>query len=131
MSFLTQRIKQVHFWRISLLLAADGLVFGATNPNDTASFMLIVGFILLCATAYYLLDGLLTLTKLYGLPLRHKKRFLRAMTLLVSGLVAFQSLGQLSVRDVLVLSPLSVLLYLYIAYSKSSKRQVAAERARL
>jgi uncharacterized membrane protein YfhO len=128
MSFLTQRIKQVHFWRISLLLAADGLVFGATNPNDTASFMLIVGFILLCATVYYLLDGLLTLTKLYGIPLRHKKRFLKSMTLLISGLAALQSLGQLSSRDVLVLAPLSVLLYLYIAYSRSAKQSLAAKR---
>jgi hypothetical protein len=128
MSLLTQRIKQVHFWRISFLLAADGLVFGATNPNETASFMLIVGFVLLCATVYYLLDGLLTLTKLYGLPLRHKKRFLRTMTLLVSGLLAFQSLGQLSFRDVLVLSPLTILLYLYIAYSKSARQNLAAKR---
>lgn len=129
MGFLTRRIKQVHFWRISLLLLADILVFGATNPNDTVSFMLIVGFVLLCATAYYLLDGILMLAKLYGLPLRHKKRFLRSMTLLISGLVAFQSLGQLSVRDILVLSPLTVLLYMYIAYSKSSRQNLADKRA--
>jgi hypothetical protein len=129
MKFLTQLTRRLHFWRISALLVADGLLFGTTNPDNTLSFTLIIGFILLCTTAYYLLDGLLALTKLYGLPLRHKRRLLRTLTLLVAGLVALQSIGQLSPRDVLVLSPLTVLLYLYIAYARSSRQRLAAKRA--
>jgi hypothetical protein len=129
MSFLTALIKRLHFWRISSLLAADAVIFGVTNPNDTLSFMLIVGYILLCATIYYLLDGILSLGRLYGVPLKHKKRFLRSAVFLISGLVALQSIGQLSSRDALVLAPLSVLLYLYIAYSRGGRQRLAAERA--
>lgn len=129
MRFLTQLIQRLHFWRISGLLAADALVFGATNPESTPSFVLIVGFILMAVTLYYLLDGLLALTKLYGIPVRHKRRLLRTLTLLISGVVAFQSIGQLSTRDILVLSPLTVLFYAYVAYVKSSRRQSATRQA--
>lgn len=129
MSFLTQLIRRLHFWRLSGLLAADFLVFGATNPNDTVSFMLIVGYILLCVTLYYLLDALLGLSRFYGVPLKHKKRFLRSAILLISGLVALQSIGQLSSRDIVVLAPLSVLLYLYIAYTRSGRQRLGAKRA--
>jgi hypothetical protein len=128
MSFLTQLIKQLHFWRISGLLLTDMVVFGATNPNDTLSVMLIIGYILLCITIYYLLDVILNLSRLYGVPIKHKKRFLRSAVLLISGLVALQSIGQLSSRDILVLAPLSVLMYLYIAYTKSSRQRLAAKR---
>lgn len=121
-------MKRLHFWRISGLLLADVLLFGATNPNSTLSFTLIVGYVLLCITIYYLLDALLMLTKLYGVPIRHRKRVLKSMTLLISGLVALQSLGQLSPRDILVLAPLSVLAYVYIAYVKSSRQQLAAKQ---
>lgn len=128
MNFLTRLIKQIHFWRISCLLVADVLLFGTTNPDSTLSFMLIVGFVLLCTTVYYLLDGLLAFAKLYGLSLKHRKRFIRTMTALFGGLVALQSIGQLSPRDVVVLSPLTVLLYLYIAYSRSTKQNLSTKR---
>lgn len=131
MSFLTQLIRKVHFWRISALLAADTAVFCATNPNDTLSIMLIAGYILFCVTLYYLLDAVLSLGRLYGLPLRHKKRFLRSAVLLISGLAALQSIGQLSSRDILVLAPLSVLFYLYVAYTRSSRQRLASKRAQL
>jgi hypothetical protein len=131
MSFLTQLIRRLHFWRISGLLLADALVFGATNPNDTLSFMLIIGYILLCITLYYLFDGILSLSRLYGIPLKHKKRFLRTAILVVSGVVALQSIGQLSSRDIMVLAPLTTLLYLYIAYSRASRQRLAARRTQL
>lgn len=126
MRFLTPLTKRLHFWRITGLLVADSLLFGATDPNETPSFMLMVGFLLLSVTVYYMLDGLLSLTGLYGLPVRHRKRVLRTMTLLVSGLLALQSIGQLSARDILILAPLTSLMYFYVAYSKSSRQRAAA-----
>jgi hypothetical protein len=128
MSFLTQLIRKSHFWRISGLLAADAVVFGFTNPGETQSFMLIVGYILLCTTIYYLVDGVLSLSRLYGVPVRHKRRVLRSTALLISGLVALQSVGQLSSRDILVLAPLSALLYMYIAYVRSGREHRAARQ---
>lgn len=126
MRYLTLLIRRIHFWRITGLLVADSLLFGTTDPRDTPSFMLIVGFLLLSATIYYMLDGLFALTKLYGLPVRHRRRALRTMTLLVSGLLALQSIGQLSARDILILAPLTSLLYFYVAYSKAARQRAAA-----
>ena len=131
MMSLTHLIKRLHFWRISGLLLADAVVFGATNPNDTVSFMLIVGYILLCITLYYLLDAILALGKLYGVPLKHKKRFLKTATLVTAGVVALQSIGQLSPRDIMVLVPLITLFYLYIAYARSSRQRLEARRGDL
>jgi hypothetical protein len=128
---LTRITTRLHFWRIGGLLLSDALVFGVTNPNDTVSFMLIVGYILLCITLYYLFDAILSLGKLYGVPVRHKKRFLRTAILLAGGVIALQSIGQLSPRDILVLAPLSTLLYLYIAYSRSTRQELASKRAEL
>ena len=126
LTLLTNLTKRLHFWRITGLLLADSLLFGATDPSATPSFMLMVGFLLLSATVYYMLDGLLSLTGLYGLPIRHRKRVLRTMTLLVGGLLALQSIGQLSTRDILILAPLTSLMYFYVAYSKSSRQRAAA-----
>jgi hypothetical protein len=119
---LTHLIKQLHFWRLSGLLAADLLVFGTTDPQNAPSFMLIIGFVLMSVTVYYLLDGLLAFTRLYGFPARHRKRVLKTLALLSCGLLGLQSIGQLGARDVLILAPLTLLAYFYVAYSKSSKQ---------
>lgn len=123
---LTRLIKQLHFWRVSGLLLADLILFGSTDPSDTPSFMLIVGFLMLSATLYYLLDGILSFMRLYGLPARHRKRLLKAAAILTSGVIALQSMGQLSTKDILILTPLTGLLYFYLAYSKSARRSLPA-----
>lgn len=110
---------------MSGLLAADALLFGTTDPNSTVSFMLIVGFIMMSVTVYYLLKGLLSLGRLYGLRVKKEIKLLRTMTALISGLLALQSIGQLSSRDILVLMPLTLLMYLYVAYTKSSRPATA------
>jgi len=125
MRSLTKLIRRLHFWRVSGLLAADILLFCTTDPRNTLSFMLIVGFLLLSATIYYLLDGLLSMLRLYGLALRNRKRVLRTATMVVCGVLALQSMGQLSLRDLLILAPLTFLAYFYLAYSKDSRQGTA------
>lgn len=127
MKSLTKLTKRLHFWRISGLLVADLLLFGTTNPSNTLSFMLIVGFVLLSATIYYLLDGLLIFLKLYGLTIRSRKRVLRTASMVICGILALQSMGQLSARDILILGPLTVVAYFYAAYYKGSAERVASE----
>lgn len=126
-TYLKQQMKQARFRRIGGLLFADLLLFGTTDPSKVASFTLIIAFLLLCATLYYTLGGLLALAKLYGVPVRRKKRILRLATIIGSALIAFQSIGQLSVRDIAVLVPLSALWYMYAGYTKNS-RQLTATR---
>ncbi len=126
MGFLTQLTKRLHFWRIAGLFAADIILFGSTDPKEVPSFMLIVGFLLMAATLYYVLEAMLALLKLYGLPLRNK-RLLRIATMLISGLLALQSIGQLGIRDVIILGPLTALAYFYVTYAKVAGRRETAQ----
>ncbi len=100
-------------WQLGALCIADGIVFGGTSASSVASPMLITGFLLLAATAYQLLRVLITLASLYGLQVKRSRRLAVSLTGLASGLVALQSIGELSSRDALVLLPLAIIGYLY------------------
>ena len=89
--------------------------------------MLIVGFLLFSATAYYLFKGLLILLGLYGVHIGHQKRFVVAATVVISGLIALQSIGQLGPKDVVVMIILALLFYLYTSYAKASQRKLIAK----
>jgi hypothetical protein len=126
MKYIMKIIARRRFWQLAGLLGADGLIFGGMNPDTSHSFMLIVGFLLFSASVYYVLDGLLTLPGLYGLRIRHKRRLVVSLTTLSAGLMALQSIGQLSLRDLLVLSPLALLSYIYISRAKSMRQRAQA-----
>lgn len=106
-----------HFLQLAVLLIIDAAVFGGTDPQRVPSFMLIVGFLFFTATIYRILGSLLAIPGLYGISLKHKRRLQRVATGLVAGLTALQSIGQLSSRDVMVLSLLALLLFLYTSYA--------------
>ncbi|MGC1176662.1 MAG: hypothetical protein WA843_01210 [Candidatus Saccharimonadales bacterium] len=118
------RLSHPVFWLIIVLFGVDGLFFGLTDPHSITSFGLIVGFGLFAATLYCLIKGLLRLASWYGLPVnRHRRRLSAALVGLVCSLLALQSIGELGPHDVVVLSPLIVVAYLYISYNRDSKRQ--------
>lgn len=117
--------------QLSGLVLVDAVVFGTTNPQETPSYMLIVGFLLFCATVYYIFRAMIAILGVYGVKIRHRQRLLRTMTALTAGMVALQSIGQLAPRDVLVLLLLAVLLYVYMAYAKNLKQSPADKRPQL
>jgi hypothetical protein len=105
--------------RVGSLLLADALFFGLTDPMNVASPLLIVGFLLMLTTLYFVILALLKLAKLYGLhDVRLGRRFARGTTAISGGLMALQSIGQLSTRDLLILLPLAMVAYLYSAYKR-------------
>lgn len=124
-------LSHPHFWRISGLLLIDGLLFGLSDPQRVPSPMLAIGFILLVITLYQLMVGLLMAANWYGLPGRaHRRRQARVSTGVISGLIALQSIGELGLRDVLVLLPLAVIAYLYVSYAKAKPGKAAASGER-
>jgi phosphoglycerol transferase MdoB-like AlkP superfamily enzyme len=102
------------------LLIADLVFFGITDPKEIEPIFLIFGFGLLLVNVYYLLFALQKAVGVY-VPAIAKQRNLRFGVLSCLGvLLALQSIGQLSGRD-LVLVPLATLVLLaYFSYSKSS-----------
>lgn len=115
-------LRHSHFYQGITLLAADGLFFGLTNPGQVASSELMIGFLLLVATLYYLYGRFLAAISLYGLSLsRRPRRVALFATGVSAGLLALQSIGELSFRDILVLGPLALVLYVYLGYNRRSK----------
>jgi hypothetical protein len=117
MQFINRFIRRRHAWPIISLIIIDLCLFTATNAASVTSFMLIVGFVLLAVTLYYLIYGLLSLAGFYGVAIKQKRRPALYLTFLGGGLIALQSIGELSSRDIAVILPLAVLGYLYVSYA--------------
>lgn len=115
--WIANKLRHRQVWQLAGLLAADAAVFGGTDPQQVASYVLIIGFGLLAATMYCLLGALLAVAGWYGISLPHKRRLQVTGTGLAAGLVALQSIGQLSSRDVLVVASLTLLVFLYTTYA--------------
>ena len=116
---ITKLLRHTRFWQGIALLAADTFFFSSTNPSKVVSIILMLGFLLLTATLYYLVGLALSAGRLYGLSFgRHHRRFALFATGAVAGMLALPSIGELSVRDALVLVPLALVLYIYLGYGR-------------
>src|SRR5580658_2404636 len=111
-----------HFWQTLGLLVLDIAFFTKTNASEVAPFVLIVGFVLLVLTCYELLYGLLSVARLYGLPVRYKQRLALYLAGILGLILALQSIGEHTPRDILVVVPLATLGYIYGVYASSRKR---------
>jgi hypothetical protein len=108
-----------HLQVCAALIAADCLVFSFVNPQTASAIWLIVGFGLLGCTFFGLAGLLATSLRSYGEQThRAGKRFLRYGAGIGLVLVGLQSIGQLTVRDVVALVPFVVVAYLYFGYGR-------------
>lgn len=102
---------------VTLLL--DVLFFTSTDPAKVSPLWLIVGFVLAVASLHGLFRILLWATSVYFKAVRKQQRQLAAgFTVLAALLLGMQSMGQLSVKDLLVLTPLCLLGYFYVRYNR-------------
>ena len=104
---------------MSALGAIDALFFGFTNPARVPSLLLIVGFGLVVVTLYAGLRFVLSIGAIYNPWFQRQRRPIGYITGLLAAMLALQSIGQLSLRDVIVLLVLSAVLAVYYDYSKS------------
>jgi hypothetical protein len=119
MKLIASRSSQHRKWPLAALLLADLAVFGGTSPHSAPSIVLFIGFLLLSASFYMLLLGALRLVAWYGVsPGARRRRFIRLSAGVFSGLVALQSIGELSSRDILVALPLVLMAYMHLSYGR-------------
>lgn len=107
--------------RLGLLLLADIVVFAGTDARKVNAILLIIGFGLLVATLYWLVYGGLSFIRLYGIVVKQKRRLAGSLTGLVACIVALQSVGELNIKDVLLLLPLVAIGYIYTAYGLNQR----------
>lgn len=119
---ITMHILKTHHRKlfiISLLLIADLAVFCLVNTASAPSFMLIIGFLLLSATIYWMYRGLFALSRIYGIKFKRQKRITLVLTIMTAGLFALQSIGQLGPKDIIVAIIIAGVYYLYSTYTRS------------
>lgn len=102
-----------------LLLAA---FLALTRPDRLPVVALIVPFVLLFAALYGLWRFLLQLKIRYSARGRPHPRLGAGMCVSIVLLLVLQSLGQLSLRDIVIVAALAALSYLYMAHATSGVR---------
>jgi hypothetical protein len=121
-----QNIKNIarkRVWRVLALLLIDIIFFGSTNTTKVASYLVIVGFLLLTMSFYQVIYYFLSFIKLYGIPIKRKSHLAIYLTVVLGILVALQSIGELSPKDIIVLLPLAAVGYVYSSYMKPTKQK--------
>ncbi|HUA13503.1 MAG TPA: hypothetical protein VL989_03315 [Candidatus Sulfotelmatobacter sp.] len=112
---------------VQLLLAliiADFIFFSNTSAYQSSPQVIIVGFSLLIISVYAFIYGVFKLLGLYGIKIKESHKLSIAATVFTSAVIALQSIGELTLKDVLVLAPLTVIGYFYASYNKKVSRQV-------
>jgi hypothetical protein len=108
-----------HLQICAALIAADCFVFTLVDPQQASALWLITGYILMGLTLFGVASLLASCLKSYGLRTQAVgRRFLRYSAIIGVVLLGLQSIGQLTVKDVIALLPLAVIAYLYFGYGK-------------
>jgi hypothetical protein len=112
---------------LGVICLLDSLLFMMSNPRNAPPLILMTGFCLGVATLYYAARLVLALAQFYGVPLgSHNAKVAVAITALSGSLMALQTMGQLTVRDIVILLPFLALTYGYFAFAR--QRTPAKER---
>lgn len=100
------------------ILIVDGLFFSFTKPVTASSLVLIAGFALLVVTAYLMLRLFFALVGALVPAIARQKHLVLFITAIFGVMAALQSLGQLSIRDFIVVLIFASFIYLYGSYTK-------------
>ena len=109
-------LKNRKFVIVFGLLVLNGLFFSITNPDHINSGILIVGFVFLGITIYAIMELFLYIIDRAGVKLKNRRKLAIFLAILFSILLALQSIGQLRARDVIVIVPLWLMLYIYLTH---------------
>jgi hypothetical protein len=93
------------------------ILFVSTDPGSIPPFLLIIPFVLLAISAYL---GISLLLSMRDMPQKRRQSIAIIATGLPILLLVLQSIGQLTVRDVITTSAVFLLSYFYISRTVSS-----------
>jgi hypothetical protein len=110
--------------KLIAIIILDVLIFCNTNAHSVTSLILVLGFVMLLVTAYYLFYCVLAALRLYGIKVHHQKRFALSLSGVSGAFIGLQSVGELSSRDALVILPIGIILYFYSSYGVNTRGQM-------
>lgn len=114
--------------QLAAVIAADMAVFGLFNTRTASVFVLFVGFLLLSANVYILVKLGLKLISLYGIKTNGNQRLAMTITGVIILVLALQSVGQINLRDVAVISVVASLIYLYLSLVRRPRQSFESKR---
>lgn len=115
-----QWINQHKEKAVGALIGVDCLFFGLTNPDKVPALVLVAGFLLMTINLYVLVSAVVALIRWYGISLgKHRRKIIVAVTASLAVLLALQSTGQLTSKDLIVLMPFVLIAYFYTSYQKA------------
>ena len=115
--------------QLTAIAAADLAVFGLFNTRTASVMVLFLGFLLLSANIYVLVKLALKLISLYGIKTRNNKRLSLTITGVIIFILALQSVGQINLRDIVVISVVASLIYLYTSLVRRPRQSLESKRA--
>jgi len=101
---------------VLFLLIADSLFFSLTNPSHLAFYLVFTALILVLCSVYAVCLISFRLLKSLGIVQSHRRWMLEAITGFIFVLLIMQALGQLSIKDILALIPLTLISYWYTTF---------------
>lgn len=106
------------------LVLVDCLYYGLINPTKAYALVVVGGFALLIVNIYVGMTLLLMLVRrVVPLSIAVQRRVRAFTTAILGVLMAMQSIGQLTVKDLLALVPLVVVLLFYLSYQKRARQR--------
>ncbi|HET6924587.1 MAG TPA: hypothetical protein VFH39_02045 [Candidatus Saccharimonadales bacterium] len=110
-------------WQLAGLAVLDAAFFGFINPTNAYAVVVMIGFLLLVATLYVVVDLLLALAErivTFRPTTRYRLRL--SITAFLALLIAMQSIGQLTVKDMAAIIPLVLVAAFYASYQRKQAR---------
>jgi len=102
-----------------LLVIVDLVIFFGFNPKTAPSIVVVGGFLLLVLSIYMFTLLICELIGKYWYPVGARSGKIALLVTICLGLViGLESIGQLSVRDMLAIIPLLAIIYFYLSYAK-------------
>jgi hypothetical protein len=115
-------LKHKGFYKYPITLALDAVFFGGINAYKVKQIFLVFAFALLMFNFYLLVYSVTSLIRLHGDPIKRNRSFSIYSALLLGMLVALESIGSLSSKDIFWALLFGVIAYIYIGYVNISKR---------
>ena len=110
---LINTLQNHRYLGLSVLLLANGILFVFTDPVSGLGLGLLTAYLLVGLDVYVVLRSVAWLLNLSGFVLLQRRWLIEAGTVFIFLLLTMQSLGQLSLKDVLVLWLFAIVGYGY------------------
>jgi hypothetical protein len=122
MTIVLKALGQEYIQKLVTLLIIDIIFYTSSDAQNVSSLILMIGFILVLISTYYICRAILGTIALYGIKFKRPTYLSFYASIVLGSLLALQSVGELSPHDIVVLLPIGILAYLYSSYGSSPKR---------